>query len=919
MLREDVNVWSNEGLEELMKGSMPGSAPDDDDNRCDKKWENMKEDITLHANGMYDEMGFFPCLCRHSFVLMVADMVKSGKLAKYGFAIAAHLLKVLGEIATSYNIGCKFGKMEWDWRTSKNANAFSPSPTASLLALNIPVPFIASKQSQHTSNIQIQSTLTKGDLTIPVPAMVLANKYRRALKIKATLPMLREAMESLGMELHSVFKTWLEKEKAYLDALRKEPEQETLQIEYYQKLVNLQDQESHLAEIQATRVSFVQVDLGASYGAAAGQTQRTKTQWTETQQMETQQTETQRRWHAIEVASKTLSAMQDLEVCLRITRRWEAGDMDWTATAIMVTNHRRLLTTVIAGYKLRKHIAKALQACSKGADLKPFGNMTPNSRGSVSATLFWFEDANGWDFPSVLDSISTAGAPRTAKNPSKPSFGAHLTAVMLFPARMPPSWEQIVDYAFLADFDLLREVREDIRSEPWAQPAECLAMDQHHKLLRADEEIARLNLEIPCHITYMVDEERFLIHHEGWLQAEGNWALEHQVRVQRVDRSRLNSVHMERLTKLSKEEGFMASLSPGVSIAKEHQVPEAIPSGSEDVEMQEPPQYAGDEGDDEDTDADADVNGKAIANAFEAIYRLYHVHNLLYIGQTSAAPPSEILMGMMAGGARAISDGNCCGCCVINAWCGPKPKPVKLEGETHQISPSILTGYVGVTGMYRAWNVWGGTKAPTVFILKRLKTLQTLVNSKKNGKKTVQTESSRVADGANGEALSAVHQSVLAGQQLLTGPASLTHLWHGGRYSVSESVERLFSKSQHLCRETRSTLHADAIMKAMLTKIWIKAGIKTNYMYTSSAQNIPCTVSAYRGSTTTVLKRIVLKLTLHTGTWITQGKQLKKSGFLAAISVGCSAPNQDLERSVICKWYAYIRGNESLEGSLPPI
>ncbi|KAJ7354243.1 hypothetical protein DFH08DRAFT_955640 [Mycena albidolilacea] len=44
-------------------------------------------------------------------------------------------------------------------------------------------------------------------------------------------------------------------------------------------------------------------------------------------------------------------------------------------------------------------------------------------------------------------------------------------------------------------------------------------------------------------------------------------------------------------------------------------------------------------------------------------------------------------------------------------------------------------------------------------------------------------ESSRVADGANSEAPSAIHQSVLAGQQLLTGPASLTHLWHGGRYT----------------------------------------------------------------------------------------------------------------------------------------
>ncbi|KAF7340416.1 Dimer-Tnp-hAT domain-containing protein [Mycena venus] len=42
---------------------------------------------------------------------------------------------------------------------------------------------------------------------------------------------------------------------------------------------------------------------------------------------------------------------------------------------------------------------------------------------------------------------------------------------------------------------------------------------------------------------------------------------------------------------------------------------------------------------------------------------------------------------------------------------------------------------------------------------------------------------------------------------------------------TSVSVERLFSKSRHLCRETRSSMHADTIMKAMLTKMWIKAGL----------------------------------------------------------------------------------------------
>jgi hypothetical protein len=42
----------------------------------------------------------------------------------------------------------------------------------------------------------------------------------------------------------------------------------------------------------------------------------------------------------MEVASKTLSAVQDLEVRLGITRRWEVGDVDLTAMVIMVTNHR---------------------------------------------------------------------------------------------------------------------------------------------------------------------------------------------------------------------------------------------------------------------------------------------------------------------------------------------------------------------------------------------------------------------------------------------------------------------------------------------------------------------------------------------------------------------------------------------------
>jgi hypothetical protein len=123
---EEVNKWAKEGLEDLMKGFDPGPEHGEEEEKdgCSDRWQNMKEDVTARAWGMYDETGIFPALCRHGFILVVVDMVKSGELwanfviylsfayasfyrAKYPFAVTAHLLRILGEMA----VGCKMGKM----------------------------------------------------------------------------------------------------------------------------------------------------------------------------------------------------------------------------------------------------------------------------------------------------------------------------------------------------------------------------------------------------------------------------------------------------------------------------------------------------------------------------------------------------------------------------------------------------------------------------------------------------------------------------------------------------------------------------------------------------------------------------------------------------------------------------------------
>ncbi|KAJ7488678.1 hypothetical protein B0H11DRAFT_1693497, partial [Mycena galericulata] len=112
------------------------------------------------------------------------------------------------------------------------------------------------------------------------------------------------------------------------------------------------------------------------------------------------------------------------------------------------------------GYKMRKHIAKALQARSKGA---------------------------------------------------KSAIGRYNVAAIAIYTPIPLlDWEQVANYGFLSDFDLLRDTRDEIRSRPWTRPAYRLAMDKYFKAIRVCEEIKRLNIEIKHVITWIDDEDYFL-------------------------------------------------------------------------------------------------------------------------------------------------------------------------------------------------------------------------------------------------------------------------------------------------------------------------------------------------------------------------------------------------------------------------
>lgn len=179
----------------------------------------------------------------------------------------------------------------------------------------------------------------------------------------------------------------------------------------------------------------------------------------------------------------------------------------------------------LVGYKMRKHIAKALQARSKAVK-------------------------------SAIDRYNAA-------------------AITLDPPMPPLTWEQVVEYAFLADFDILRDTRAEIQARPWTRPAYRLAMDRYFKILRAREEIKRLNVEIPRVVTWIRDENRELRKKalELWAadgkseeEVERDRGMAVQVRMYRMRRGRFDDAHMRRFWALAKTPGFTGSVMPGTSL-----------------------------------------------------------------------------------------------------------------------------------------------------------------------------------------------------------------------------------------------------------------------------------------------------------------------------------------------------------------
>jgi hypothetical protein len=75
--------------------------------------------------------------------------------------------------------------------------------------------------------------------TFELSGEFLVNNYKQALQIIAGEKDLYDTMQRVGIVNVCIFNDWLKEEREYLLARSKEPEVETLHIDYYRALVKL--------------------------------------------------------------------------------------------------------------------------------------------------------------------------------------------------------------------------------------------------------------------------------------------------------------------------------------------------------------------------------------------------------------------------------------------------------------------------------------------------------------------------------------------------------------------------------------------------------------------------------------------------------------------------------------------------------
>ncbi|KAJ7659535.1 hypothetical protein B0H17DRAFT_1145282 [Mycena rosella] len=271
--------------------------------------------------GIFDETGIFLALCRHRFVLLLCDMIRSGELAKYPLAIIDELLDCFPKKSgLGYNVGChlevtihnsNLGPRAKEWLLKMLVGAFHGHAHNRLCQFQFLATYIEGlgledlegrfhRQQEittyikHFDSMEMYANLSK----------FLSDNYEQALGILRTKPVIKNWMRSEGIISVNKFHQWLAEEMEWF-LMKKNTAAEqviTVEMDYVQKLVNLGTSKAKLSTV--SKILRAATVAESSYDPA--QVNAVK----------------RAKCHAEKVYVHDMEAVQDLENQLDLKERW---------------------------------------------------------------------------------------------------------------------------------------------------------------------------------------------------------------------------------------------------------------------------------------------------------------------------------------------------------------------------------------------------------------------------------------------------------------------------------------------------------------------------------------------------------------------------------------------------------------------
>ncbi|KAL0572550.1 hypothetical protein V5O48_009407 [Marasmius crinis-equi] len=530
---------------------------------CVERWKAAGPESQKRMFAFFAITGVFLAVCRHGHLLVTCDMRRSGELMKYPLAIVNELLERYGkDLGVGYDIMCAF------WTTLQQSNKLHAKVAALRMRGVVPafhghahnrkcqihwhplyVPGVGNEDFEECERTFALSNRLASTTRLATPfhrqQMILEHfsfhsddkntifgrycyfKYREALKrLDEKVPLFDELCQQRGITPQQC-EELLDQERAYFKQVFSDPPELVARLDHAEKLQKVWKSEHDMKE--ATE-EFKKME------------RRGRAQYSEekVKQIERRNYTTFQRWQVLYedllvhethhqfLPRWTSNSPEYVEACAQLAGRHYRRAVD-RLEKLVVARFMELtkLNMSGVGYRQRTQIAKALQVRA--------------------------------------EAIKTA---ITAYNKA---------AASLNPPRESLDWIQIVEMVKLAEFDVLRDTTTSISELIWARPENKEIIGLHYSILRAREEIVRLNVEIKRKVSHMLDEHADFYHAINAARADNDYDLVQELQTRNSTQARLNEYVAEQLLQTSRLRGFTGNLLPGERIGRDPKLTDTAP------------------------------------------------------------------------------------------------------------------------------------------------------------------------------------------------------------------------------------------------------------------------------------------------------------------------------------------------------